>query len=452
MSATRVGAAPVQGLQYAYAYDAAGNRTQETVNGGITTYSYNAANELTQVVSPTGTATYTYDAAGNETSNGTDTYSYDALGQLTGATTPTGSYTYVYSGDGLRYEKTGPSGSTRYYWALGETLTETNAQGTVTADNLYGLNLIARTAGGITGFYLYDGHGNVVDVASGSSILDSYRYDPFGNIISQTGSFSNPYLYAGEPYDPETGNYYLESRYYDPATGRFLTPDTLAGNPADPLNLDLYVYVDNNPLTRIDPTGHAGGPGVVFLATQIEQEMLANSQQWETASEGPVWETGTRAWLHEQNVLLANKLRTLGVPVVCVVSGCFTGGMQIGEQTTNALRSNNIGAQIVRTVNDYVNWFMTTNVGGIVGVLWDATHFPPISQLKKMSPKMIRKLGGEKFTSKYKSKSGGPRSNLYWDPRTGRVYAVPRGASEPSDWVYTLPGYSTEGFDNFEGE
>ena len=295
MSATRVGAAPVQGLQYTYAYDAAGNRTQETVNGQTTTYSYNAANELTQVVSPTGTRTYTYDAAGNETSNGTDTYSYDALGQLTGATTPTGSYTYVYSGDGLRYEKTGPSGSTRYYWALGETLTETNAQGTVTADNLYGLNLIARTAGGTTGFYLYDGHGNVVDVASGSTILDSYRYDPFGNILSQTGSFPNPYLYAGEPYDPETGNYYLESRYYDPATGRFLTPDTLAGNPADPLNLDLYVYVDNNPLTRIDPTGHQEDE-ILDEITQLIENGPEEVKAAENAA-GEVWDVLSGEWL-----------------------------------------------------------------------------------------------------------------------------------------------------------
>ena len=325
MSATRLGAAPVQGLQYAYAYDAAGNRTQETVNGQTTTYSYNAANELTQVVTPTGTGTYSYDAAGNETSNGTDTYSYDGLGQLTGAVTSSGSYTYEYSGNGLRYEKTGSAGSTRYYWAQGETLTETNAAGTVTADNLYGLNLLARTAGGATGFYLYDGHGDVVDVASGSTILDSYRYDPFGNIISQTGSFSNPYLYAGEPYDPETGNYYLESRYYDPATGRFLTPDTLAGNPADPLNLDLYVYVDNNPLTRIDPTGHTS-----YVVEVIEAEMVVNSQQWESAPKGPASEIGTRAWLHEQNIQLAKKLRGFGVSTACNYSGCYVRGVQNG--------------------------------------------------------------------------------------------------------------------------
>ncbi|MDA8066046.1 MAG: DUF2380 domain-containing protein, partial [Thermaerobacter sp.] len=94
-------------------------------------------------------------------------------------------------------------------------------------------------------------------VYGSGQVANTYRYGPFGQILSQTGSFPNPYLYAGEPYDPETGNYYLQSRYYDPATGRFLTQDTLAGNPADPLNLDLYVYVDNNPLTRVDPTGRA---------------------------------------------------------------------------------------------------------------------------------------------------------------------------------------------------
>ena len=59
-------------------------------------------------------------------------------------------------------------------------------------------------------------------------------------------------------YDEETGLYYLNARYYDPATGRFITEDTYLGELTDPLSLNLYAYVLGNPHKYWDPTGRAG--------------------------------------------------------------------------------------------------------------------------------------------------------------------------------------------------
>ena len=65
----------------------------------------------------------------------------------------------------------------------------------------------------------------------------------------------NFYGYAGEEYDEETGLIYLRNRYYDPETGRFISPDSVLGILGDPQTLNAYVYVRNNPVNYIDPSG-----------------------------------------------------------------------------------------------------------------------------------------------------------------------------------------------------
>ncbi|MDD6827478.1 MAG: RHS repeat-associated core domain-containing protein, partial [Oscillospiraceae bacterium] len=63
--------------------------------------------------------------------------------------------------------------------------------------------------------------------------------------------------YAGYFYDAETGLYYLNARFYDPETARFIQQDSYSGNILDPLSLNLYTYAQNNPISYYDPTGHS---------------------------------------------------------------------------------------------------------------------------------------------------------------------------------------------------
>ena len=92
-----------------------------------------------------------------------------------------------------------------------------------------------------------------------------YTYDSWGELISITGSLAstigvkNPLRYRGYYYDTETSLYYLQARYYDPDTGRFICADTLliAGN--DYIQgINRYAYCYNNPVMYVDPTGYAG--------------------------------------------------------------------------------------------------------------------------------------------------------------------------------------------------
>ena len=67
----------------------------------------------------------------------------------------------------------------------------------------------------------------------------------------------NNIKYAGYFYDAETGLYYLNARFYDPETARFIQQDSYSGDILDPLSLNLYTYAQNNPISYYDPTGHS---------------------------------------------------------------------------------------------------------------------------------------------------------------------------------------------------
>ena len=88
-----------------------------------------------------------------------------------------------------------------------------------------------------------------------------YTYDAWGNILTTTGTLAatlgvhNPLRYRGYVYDHETGLYYLQSRYYNPALGRFLSADTFVSTGQGILGNNMFAYCLNNPVRFIDESG-----------------------------------------------------------------------------------------------------------------------------------------------------------------------------------------------------
>ncbi|THF81694.1 RHS repeat-associated core domain-containing protein [Cohnella fermenti] len=185
-------------------------------------------------------------------------YEYDVFNQLIRVSMGNGGASYQYNGEGLRVRKTGSDGeTTNYMYEYDKVVLETDGNGKQTARNLYGLNLATRTVGTATYSYLYNGHADVTSLTDASGVVQStYYYDAFGNIVSQTGTINSPFRYAGYQYDDESDLYYLNARYYDPKIARFLSEDTYAGKAEDPLSLNRYMYVNNEPVMYYDPTGH----------------------------------------------------------------------------------------------------------------------------------------------------------------------------------------------------
>ncbi|RXZ79054.1 hypothetical protein EBB07_24700 [Paenibacillaceae bacterium] len=74
--------------------------------------------------------------------------------------------------------------------------------------------------------------------------------------ITAYETVQNPFRYSRELWDNSMELQYLRARWYDPSVGRFINEDTYEGDIKNPLSLNLYTYVHNNPLKYIDPTGH----------------------------------------------------------------------------------------------------------------------------------------------------------------------------------------------------
>ena len=198
-----------------------------------------------------GGVTYGYDNNGNQTSRGADTFGYNVENRLTSTNLGSTSGSYVYNGDGLRTSRT-IGGTTRTFaWgnATGMPVILRDSAGN---RYLYGLDLISVSDSQNKKFYYHtDGLGSTTAITSSTgAVVKTYQYDVFGAIRVQTGTQPNEFTFTGEQVD-SSGLEYLRARYYDGATGRFLSQDPL------PL-LQRYPYVGNNPVNMVDPYGLYG--------------------------------------------------------------------------------------------------------------------------------------------------------------------------------------------------
>ena len=214
----------------------------------------------------------------NIDASGVELYDYDGFNRMTRSNVNGVETDYSYRADGLRDKttktgvmgSTGPGSETRFIWDGANIVAELDGNNAVTARYIRGLNLLLSDSGGVQKFYLYNGHGDVVQLAgSNGAILWRYDYDAFGNereIAGQDENLdTNPFRYCAEYFDKSSGTYYMRSRYYQPTTGRFLTADTIHSvsrkmpngqELVDPLSLNLYTYCHNNPVMYIDENGH----------------------------------------------------------------------------------------------------------------------------------------------------------------------------------------------------
>lgn len=142
-----------------------------------------------------------------------------------------------------------------------------------------GIGLIMSDGSEGQKYYLYNGHGDVVQLAGTNGVvLWQYDYDAFGNereIAGQDAEIDrNPFRYCGEYFDKETGSIYLRARLYQPSTGRFLTEDPIRSG------LNWYAYCSGNPILLIDPLGLAFIP----LRTTAESDPFRFTIGWNAAT------------------------------------------------------------------------------------------------------------------------------------------------------------------------
>ncbi|VAW43107.1 hypothetical protein MNBD_CHLOROFLEXI01-4638, partial [hydrothermal vent metagenome] len=194
-------------------------------------YSFNQRNLLTQYQVGAGSSVY----------NTLAEYSYDGgsnrLQQIdSSGTTPT---TTTYTNDNV---------------ALSQVLVSND--GTTTTYNLFGLDLIQQDDGSQTRTLLVDGLGSARVEMVGNTIENTTTYEPYGKLLTQTGSSGTTYGYTGEQYDTAASLVYLRARYYNPNLKVFMSRDPFKGSAKLPASQHPYSYVHNNPNRYIDPSGH----------------------------------------------------------------------------------------------------------------------------------------------------------------------------------------------------
>lgn len=257
-----------------YTYDKVGNRL--TMSGGSDSfsYSYNQFNSLLELKkNGVVDSTFTYDKNGNQITetagSKTTTFGYDKADRLINLTIANGTSTKnianYYNGDGQRIKQIEDGVATKYYYD-GDSLFHT-----ADINNNKGQEHILEPSGSIVAskrfdgsysnmyfFYNYDIRGSVTSIIKpDGSLVKGYDYDEFGKTKDSGDSlFKNDTKFTGAVHDASSNLYYMNSRFYNPNTGRFLTQDTYAGNPYESWTQHLYSYTSNNPINYVDPTGH----------------------------------------------------------------------------------------------------------------------------------------------------------------------------------------------------
>ena len=163
---------------------------------------------------------------------------------------------YIYVDGALMREKRGDTNLTYFY----------GLDGVIGFEYKYANGQVSRY------YYRKDIRGDIINILDNNgNIVVKYVYDAWGNhkVLDAAGTENtsddfigniNPIRYRGYYYDRETNLYYLISRYYDPETGRFISPDQVGYalmGAEEPNGLNIYAYSLNNPIMGVDPTGQA---------------------------------------------------------------------------------------------------------------------------------------------------------------------------------------------------
>ena len=289
-------------VQETYTYDAL-NQLKTVTHNGITT-EYNYQNGNITSVTQNGTVIKTYGYTNSSwsdllTSFNGQTITYDEIGnplqyrdgmsftwakgrQLQSVTKDGLTASYTYDENGLRLSKTVNGVTTNIFRTNGQMVGMNSSDGkdmTFMLDgngNVYGVHYDHYSSNqpkSETYYFAFNAQGDVIGIYEFSGrLMATYDYDEWGNctvnVLAADNNghavdspdhiaYANPFRYRGYFYDAETGFYYLNSRYYDPGTGRFVNADGFVQTGQGILDKNMFAYCGNNPVNRTDSNGNS---------------------------------------------------------------------------------------------------------------------------------------------------------------------------------------------------
>lgn len=271
----------------AYTFDEFNNRIQKQETGKETIqYKYNNLNQLVETTQGSTVTTYDYDRRGNleeveENGDTIQTYTFDSTNKMSKAVISkddkngdgssnrkTVTSKYIYDGVGNRInaklETNGSVTSNTTYVVDPESsyndiiMAKDIVSGKSSVFTLSDEVISVETDGDIS-YYINDEKHNVINILDvAGKEKATIEYDEYGVIINPNvvSTGGNIFAYTGHVYDKSTQLYYAKARYYDAGIGRFVSEDSYRGEQEELLSLNLYIYVQNNPIKYIDPSGN----------------------------------------------------------------------------------------------------------------------------------------------------------------------------------------------------
>ena len=313
-----------------YVLDAVGNRREEIVTeGGLTTtrtFDYNARDQLERIwLDGSLEAEYAYDANGNriEATTGGVTREFkfgarDRLLSLNVQGSPP-EVEWTYDDAGFRIAETTPAEARRFRWD-GETMAfETNVLGNLLVRYDHGPDrLLAETEAGGTRTWLTDALKTPVKrLTEAGTTYSVTRYDEYGEVEEETSPDIPRFGFTGHQRGPQEAPdlYYAQQRWYNAATGRFISEDPVWGEPKRPLSLHRYLYAYANPTVFVDPDGRVG----IFIdgtwQNKNDPDTIRNHTETNVATLYDLYQGGQKRYIEGVGSTLATR-------IPCGITGC----------------------------------------------------------------------------------------------------------------------------------
>lgn len=227
------------------------------------TYSYGDTNWKDKLTEFDGDS-ITYDKNGNPLTYRDDmTFEWENGRIINNINTSDKAIQMSYDSNGMRTQKSVDGVKTNYYYDSSNNLFALT-QGNDTLFFYYDNSgeVMSVSCNGTMYYYIKDLQGDITEIVDkdGNSVAE-YAYDAWGNMLNEdNGTLTvgklNPFRYRSYVYDEETGLYYLQSRYYDPLTGRFLNADVYCDTESGtPLSTNMFAYCENNAINKSDDEG-----------------------------------------------------------------------------------------------------------------------------------------------------------------------------------------------------
>ncbi len=364
--------ATVGGTSYTYTYDTAGNIQSKKVGSTTTNYTYgNSAWRDLLTAYNGGSITY---SGGNPTKyyDGS-TFTWTQGRRLATAKVGSTNISYTYDMAGVRSSKT--VGSTKYdFTTLSGLVTRQTGDGK-TIDFVYDENNqpLAMKYNNTLYYYVLNAQGDVVRIVDSSrSVVASYTYDPWGKIISSSGTLAdiNPLRYRGYYYDSETGFYYLQSRYYDPEIGRFINADSYASTDATGLlSTNMFAYCENDPVNKSDPSGEAFSLITIAVGATVGALVNAAGTALSNVAAGKDWNDGIGLALLSGAVFGAVSTISMNPAARLAISAVASAAESVYDQVKNdgSVNLGRLTADVaVGTISGYSGYIGNSLTGSFV--------------------------------------------------------------------------------------